>query len=57
MFFESLGIYMGATHTEFKIFRDEVYIIETHTRYGGDRIWELLLLTKEFLNKMLFLPK
>ena len=46
MFFESLGIYMGATHTEFKIFRDEVYIIETHTRYGGDRIWELLLLTK-----------
>lgn len=46
IFFESLGIHMGSTHTEFKIFRDEVYIIETHTRYGGDRIWELLLLTK-----------
>lgn len=46
LFFESLGIHMGSTHTEFKIFRDEVYIIETHTRYGGDRIWELLLLTK-----------
>ena len=46
IFFESLGIHMGSTHTEFKIFRDEVYIIEADTRYGGDRIWELLLLTK-----------
>ncbi|SRR5579875_148381 len=33
-----LGIYKGATHTEVKYFNNQTFIIETHTRAGGDRI-------------------
>lgn len=35
----------GPTHTEIKLREGVPYIIEGHTRYGGDRIWELLYLT------------
>lgn len=36
----------GPTHTELKVKDSIPYIIESHTRYGGDRIWEMVYLTK-----------
>lgn len=35
----------GPSHTEVKVKNNEVYIIETQTRTGGDRIWQLTELT------------
>lgn len=35
---DGLGISKGATHTEVKYYNDQTFIIETHTRAGGDRI-------------------
>lgn len=42
---KAIGHKEGPTHTEIKIRENTPYIIESHTRYGGDRIWELLYLT------------
>jgi biotin carboxylase len=36
-----IGVEWGPTHTEIRLRDGEPYVIETHTRYGGDRIWEL----------------
>lgn len=35
----------GPAHTEIKVDRDEIKIIESQTRMGGDQIWELTELT------------
>ncbi|WP_186372086.1 ATP-grasp domain-containing protein [Bacillus pseudomycoides] len=35
----------GPSHTEIRVKNGIPYIIESHTRYGGGRIWEMLLLT------------
>ena len=35
---DALGVTSGAAHTEIKIRDGEVFLIETHTRAGGDRI-------------------
>jgi hypothetical protein len=33
-----LGIHQGASHTEIKLAGEQAFLIETHTRAGGDRI-------------------
>ncbi|GIE86469.1 ATP-grasp domain-containing protein [Actinoplanes regularis] len=38
---DRLGHRVGPAHTEFRLRDGEPYLIETHTRYGGDRIWEM----------------
>lgn len=35
----------GPAHTEIKIYQDEIKIIESQTRIGGDQIWEITELT------------
>ncbi|ARB92835.1 ATP-grasp domain-containing protein [Legionella longbeachae] len=35
----------GPAHTEIKVHKDEIKIIESQTRMGGDQIWELTELT------------
>ncbi|MCG7497582.1 ATP-grasp domain-containing protein [Vibrio sp. Of7-15] len=41
----TIGHQTGPSHTELKVEDNQVYIIETHVRNGGDNIWELTLLT------------
>lgn len=38
----NVGITNGASHTEMKIFNDEVYLIEVNPRGGGDQITDLV---------------
>ena len=46
-FYKGINNKIGPTHTEVKVLENgDVKFIESHTRYGGDRIWELLLVTK-----------
>lgn len=60
--FNTLGYRTGPGHTEVKLYRDSVYIIETHTRNGGDNIWRMTQLTtgrdmfKETIATLLSLP-
>jgi hypothetical protein len=42
---DALGVRLGASHTELKLVDSRPYIVETHTRAGGDRIPLLHLLT------------
>ena len=39
---DGMRINIGITHTEFKIYDNEIYIIETHARPGGDCIMDLI---------------
>jgi hypothetical protein len=45
-FLTHIGQKDGPTHTEIRIREAIPYIIESHTRYGGDRIWEMVYLTQ-----------
>lgn len=40
-----IGHRHGPAHTEFRVSPDGPFPIETHTRFGGDQIWELVKLT------------
>ncbi len=40
-FLDVIGQRHGPAHTEFKLVDDEMVIIESQTRTGGDQIWEL----------------
>lgn len=42
---DRIGHVVGPAHTEVKIDHGVPYLIETHTRYGGDRIWQMTGLT------------
>jgi biotin carboxylase len=44
-FLDVLGIEDGPTHTELKYTSRGPRIVETHTRLGGDRLWDLIRLT------------
>lgn len=46
-FYKGINNKIGPTHTEIKVIENsDIKFIEAHTRYGGDRIWELLLMTQ-----------
>ena len=45
-FLDVIGQQEGPSHTEIRIRNGVPYIIESHTRYGGDRIWEMVYLTQ-----------
>jgi biotin carboxylase len=38
---DRVGHRTGPAHTEIRLNERGAYLIETHTRYGGDRIWEM----------------
>lgn len=44
-FLDVLGLKDGPTHTELKFTSRGPRIVETHTRLGGDRLWDLVRLT------------
>jgi biotin carboxylase len=44
LFLDTIGIMSGPAHTEIKIDNNEVHIIESHNRPGGDRILDLVML-------------
>jgi biotin carboxylase len=44
----NLGLNVGPGHTEIKVVDGQPYLIETHVRYGGDRIWQMTGLTTGF---------
>lgn len=44
-FLDVIGLQDGPSHTELKWTSRGLRVIETHTRIGGDRLWELLRLT------------
>ncbi|MCW8385498.1 ATP-grasp domain-containing protein [Legionella pneumophila serogroup 1] len=44
-FLEIIQHQNGPAHTEIKVHQDEIKIIESQTRMGGDQIWELTELT------------
>ncbi|SEU35756.1 ATP-grasp domain-containing protein [Stigmatella erecta] len=44
-FLDVLGLKDGPTHTELKYTAKGPRIVETHTRLGGDRLWDLVRLT------------
>ncbi|VEB39325.1 phosphoribosylglycinamide synthetase ATP-grasp (A) domain protein [Legionella sainthelensi] len=44
-FLEVIQHQNGPAHTEIKVHQDEIKIIESQTRMGGDQIWELTELT------------
>lgn len=44
-FLELIQHQNGPAHTEIKVHKDEIKIIESQTRMGGDQIWELTELT------------
>lgn len=50
---DGLGISRGATHTEVKYFNGQTFIIETHTRAGGDRITLLTELVSGYIHREL----
>lgn len=37
----AIGLKFGPGHTEFRIVDGHPFLIETHVRYGGDRIWQM----------------
>jgi biotin carboxylase len=41
-FLDAMGVQQGPTHTELKLAGETPYIIESHTRAGGDRIVDLV---------------
>ena len=45
---DKLDIQDGPAHTEVKICDDRLYLIETHNRPGGDRIWQLVEEARHF---------
>ena len=47
-FLEEIGQVHGPAHTEIKIMGDQVFVIESQTRLGGDRIWKLVELATGF---------
>jgi biotin carboxylase len=47
-FLDAIGIQDGPAHTELKYTSRGPRIIETHTRPGGDRLWDLVRLTTGF---------
>lgn len=42
---DAIGHWIGPSHTEVMIDGTDVWLVETHTRFGGDQIWELTELT------------
>lgn len=42
---DAIGHRIGPSHTEVMVDGSDVWLIETHTRFGGDQIWELTELT------------
>jgi biotin carboxylase len=40
-----IGLQFGPSHTEVKVHANDIYIIETQPRPGGDSIWEMVRLT------------
>lgn len=44
-FLDEVGIQDGPSHTELKYTSRGPRIVETHTRLGGDRLWDLIRLT------------
>jgi biotin carboxylase len=44
----NLGLNVGPGHTEIKVVDGKPYLIETHVRYGGDRIWQMTGLSTGF---------
>jgi len=44
-FLDVIGIKDGPTHTELKYTSRGPRIVETHTRIGGDRLWDMVRLT------------
>jgi biotin carboxylase len=47
-FLDAIGVQDGPAHTELKYTSRGPRIIETHTRPGGDRLWDLVRLTTGF---------
>lgn len=47
-FLNIIGIKDGVTHTEIKLKNNKIYIIETHTRMGGDYIPELIEYSSDY---------
>jgi biotin carboxylase len=47
-FLNHIGIMNGPSHTEVKVENDDIYIIETHNRVGGDSIANLVEMTTGF---------
>ncbi len=47
-FLDIIGQKTGPTHTEIKLVANEPKIIESHTRTGGDQIWELVEIVTGF---------
>ncbi|RDH78074.1 ATP-grasp domain-containing protein [Mycolicibacterium moriokaense] len=42
---DAIGHHIGPSHTELMVDGLDVGLVETHTRFGGDQIWELTQLT------------
>lgn len=42
---DAIGHQVGPSHTEVMVDGLDVWLVETHTRFGGDQIWELTELT------------
>lgn len=42
---DAIGHRIGPSHTEIMVDGEDVWLVETHTRFGGDQIWELTELT------------
>lgn len=38
---DRVGHVVGPAHTEVRLSADGIYLVETHVRHGGDRIWEM----------------
>ena len=50
---DALGVRMGASHTEVKYWQGQTFIIETHTRAGGDRITLITELVSGYIHREL----
>jgi biotin carboxylase len=53
---DAIGHQIGPSHTEVMVDGIDVGVIETHTRFGGDQIWELTQLTtgRHFATETIF---
>src|SRR5215217_8362027 len=53
---DAIGHRIGPSHTEVMVNGLDVGVIETHTRFGGDQIWELTQLTtgRHFATETIF---
>lgn len=53
---DAIGHRTGPSHTEVMVDGTDVGVIETHTRFGGDQIWELTQLTtgRHFATETIF---